>query len=95
MGGLAEYFTEFANTHAQRRLAHRRLRPDGLEEFVFRDQTVWMSHKIVQYIEGFGGQRQGLRPVPQTGLVGSQPERYKQPVGRGHHIVLLGDDSIR
>jgi hypothetical protein len=38
-----------------------------------------MGHEIVQYIEGFGGQPLGLRPMPQTGLVGVQPERCKQP----------------
>src|SRR4029450_13025359 len=54
-----------------------------------------MGDQVMQHAERFRGQGHRLRPMPETGLVGIEPERAKAPLGVGHpRLPLCGQETI-
>jgi hypothetical protein len=87
--GVAQGPAELADGDAHHRITDGRFRPDGVQQGVFGDQTVGMPYQIVQHVEGFGRQRNGLRTAPEAGIVRVQPEAAKVPLGGGHPLPPL------
>jgi hypothetical protein len=50
-------------------IAHGSIGPEGIQEFLFRDQSSGALHQIAQYGKRFGSQGNGLGPSPETGIV--------------------------
>jgi len=83
----------------QHGIRDRRLRPDGVEEFVFGGQAVRVGHQVVQHGKGFGRQDHGLNAVPQAGIGWVEPKGTTDPLGEGGHgsssrlLALLAMES--
>ena len=80
---------ELANGDAHHRIADCGLRPDGVQQGVFRHQPVRMGHQVVQHGEGFGRQGNGLRPTPETGVVRIEAKVGKHHWEEGIHDLLF------
>jgi hypothetical protein len=51
---VAQDPAQLANGDAHYHIANRHLRPDGVQQGVFRHQPVGMSDQVMQHVEGFG-----------------------------------------
>ena len=74
-----------ANGDAHYTLGDCRLRPDGVQEFVFGQHPVWMPHEIVQQVKGFRRQREDFRAAPQAGVIMDPGKAVKDPLRGGGH----------
>ena len=81
---------QLANGDTHHGIAHRRLGPDGVEQGVFRDQAVRVGHQVMQHLEGFGRQGNGLCPTPETGVVRIKAKVGEAPLGGSHRQTSLG-----
>jgi len=66
IGLISECLPEFSHADDRYDIAHRRVRPDCIEQFFFRDQLTGMFDEEAQHGEGFGPEGNGLRPPPET-----------------------------
>jgi hypothetical protein len=90
-GGLcriAQGSAQLADGDAHHGIADGSLGPDSVEQRVFRHQAVGMGHQVVQHIEGFGGQGNGLGAAPEAGIVRVQTETAKEHWGENIHELL-------
>ena len=91
---VVQHLAQGADGDAEHSIRHGSLRPHGVEEFVFGDQTVRVRHQVVQHRKDFGRQGNGLCPVPQAGIVRVETEAVKAPLRRGHRFIPLGSAEL-
>jgi hypothetical protein len=82
---IAQHPAEYTDGVAHDGICDRGFRPDGVQEFVFGNQTIWVGHQIVQHIKGFGRQDRGFNTVPQAGVGRVEPKGTKDPLRGGGH----------
>jgi hypothetical protein len=80
---------QLANGDTNHGIAHGGLGSDGVQEFVFGDQAVWVRHQVVQHGKGFRWQDNSLGIAPQAALAGSSRKGPKTHCGEEGMTVLL------
>jgi hypothetical protein len=66
---VTQRLANLGDAHLQHRITDGRTRPDGGEQLLFGHEPTGMSHQMVQHSESFGLQCDGLRAVPETGVL--------------------------
>ena len=75
-GVITQRLAQLAHADGQRHLAHRRLRPEGLEQSRFGEQLARVFHQIPEEGEGFRPQDPRLVAAPQAFVGQIEPHRH-------------------
>ena len=76
---LPQRLAQFVYPGLQDPLAHRRLRPEGVEEGRFGHDLAGVRHQIGEEVKGFGPQGHWLLCTPQSRIGQIEPEGSKVP----------------